>query len=99
MNNQFNFKLIDGLFAHDDAAEILRTLLRTKINHHRTHKLSLEERFGNDHLNYASRIKELQSSLENLEAFLSQPELKGKKLTLSSDVAIRVKATKPELVS
>jgi hypothetical protein len=99
MENTFNFKLIDGTFELNDAAEILRTLLRTKINHHKTQKFSLEERFGTDHLESNLRIQELQNSLEQLEKFLAQPKLKGNRIVLNSDVSIVATANEPDLAA
>jgi len=99
MNNQFNFKLIDGAFELPDAAEVLRTLLRTKINHHKTQRFSLEERFGTDHLNSENRIKQLKESLAQLEAFLAQPGLDGKKLVINSEVAIEATVAEPAMAN
>ncbi len=96
MTDQFTFKLIDGDFSQEDAAEILRTVIRTKINHHKTQQFSQEERFGKDFLNSSFRIKELQHSLELLEGFISQPELKGRKISLNSDVSISTKVVEPQ---
>ena len=99
MNTQFNFKLIDGAFNLADAADVLRTLLRTKINHHKTQQFSLEERFGKDHLDSNLRIQELRNSLEQLESFLAQPELQGQKIVLNSDVNIMAAISEPSLAN
>lgn len=98
MKNQLTFKLIDGVFDLEDAAEVLRTLIRTKINHHKTQQFSLEERFGADHLNSPVRIKQLRQSLEQLEDFLAQADLKGQKLQINSEVAITANVAQKELV-
>jgi len=95
MKNQLTFKLIDGAFVLEDAAEVLRTLISSKINHHKTQKFSLEERFGSDHTNSELRIKQLKQSLEQVENFLAQSDFKGQKLQLNSEVTIAAKAFEP----
>ena len=86
MKKQLNFKLIDGTFSLEDAADILRTLIRAKIQHHRASQFSLEERFGVDHLNSAKRVEELKASLAQVETYLAQPELADCEIELQSEV-------------
>jgi hypothetical protein len=64
MTKTQQFKLIDGTFNAAEAAQILLTLVRCKIDFHTREQASNEERFGRDVAHSERRLKELQQVQE-----------------------------------
>ena len=91
MQKQHAFTLIDGTFSVDDAHNILDTLLGAKIKFHKSHKFSLEERHGHDHLDSHARVEQLRASREELHAFIDQLEKDGMEMEITSEVKIQVR--------
>jgi hypothetical protein len=88
MNNEGTLSLIDGQFSPEDAKLILINLFLTKINFHELQNLSRKERFGEEDKFASKRISELNGSMDKLLALLRDAELKKKKLTITSEIAI-----------
>ncbi len=90
MQKQHAFTLIDGTFSVADAHNILDTLLGAKIKFHKSHKFSLEERHGRDHLDCNSRVEQLRASREELQDFIDQLGKDGMEMEITSEVKIKV---------
>ena len=59
MEQQHNFKLIDGEFSPQDAKSILYTLITSKINFHSRESFGIQVRSSGDTSWHENRIKEL----------------------------------------
>ena len=83
--------LIDGRFTASEAADIIKDVLKVKINFHKLHRLSITEGNSNDACEYDNgRIDELLNEQEIAKDFFKDARLQGKKLTISSTIHITV---------
>lgn len=83
--------LIDGTYTPSEAAHIVNSVLKVKINFHKLHRLSIQEGNELDECKLDSgRIKELIDEQEISKAFFSQARLQGKKLKMSSIIHIEI---------
>ncbi len=65
------FQLIDGTFTPAEAAQVLLSLVKSKMDHHSMEKFSNEERWGTDPDHSEKRLRELanlRSALKELFA-------------------------------
>lgn len=88
MKNTEKLIAIDGIFEHDEAAEVLLNLLKSKINFHKIKNWSSQERFGKDDETAQKRIPELQKEVEKLQVVLGQAQAQNKKLAVRSEINI-----------
>jgi hypothetical protein len=84
--------LISGLFAPDEAKEILLDMLTSKINFHNVKSLSSLVRYNQPNLESESRIKELQESREQLLAVIQKAAEENLHLRIESTVKISFEA-------
>lgn len=83
--------LIDGTYTPSEAAHIVNSVLKVKINFHKIHRLSIQEGNELDECKFDSgRIKELLDEQEISKAFFAQARLEGKKLRMTSTIHIEV---------
>lgn len=81
-----NFKLIDGNnYSAEDAKEILLAVIDDKIKFHKNKIFSHEERFGKQHEHSEIRIKELQTSKEDVMKLIEEH--------LATDASFEIYAT------
>lgn len=78
MNDAQQFKLIDGTFTGADAAQVLLSLVRSKIDFHHLQKASNEERLGHDPAHSQQRLAELTKLHDTVKA-LCQTATEGKR--------------------
>lgn len=88
MNKIEKIVLIDGVFIHKDAKDILTSVLSTKINFHRLKNFSSQERLGKDDEVAQNRIFEIKKEMKKLEKILCEAHEKNKKLIVSADINI-----------
>jgi len=77
MKDKQRFQLINGTFTPSEAAQVLLSLVKSKIDYHSLQKLSNEERFGKDSSHSEKRLQDLQKLKTALkELFNSAAEAK-----------------------
>jgi hypothetical protein len=67
MNDKQRFQLINGTFTPSEAAQVLLSLVKSKIDYHSLEKLSNEERFGRDLSHSETRLQRLRTLKTELE--------------------------------
>ena len=83
--------LIDGTYTPSEAAHIVSSVLKVKINFHKLHRLSIQEGNELDECKLDSgRINELMNEQELSKEFFSQARLQGKKLRMRSVIHIEI---------
>lgn len=83
--------LINGSFSASEAADIINSVLKVKINFHKLQSLSRVEGNSSDKCEYDnSRINELLAEQQIAKDFFSQARLKGKKLKMNSTIHITI---------
>lgn len=71
MNDKQVFQLIDGTFTPAEAAQVLHSLVKSKIDYHSMEKFSNEERFGSDLSHSEKRLRELTKLNAALKEFFA----------------------------
>ncbi|MFC6877019.1 hypothetical protein [Flavobacterium myungsuense] len=89
MENQYDFKLIDGIFSPTDAGKVLTTLINNKINYHNLEDFSNHIRFNNDLKHSKKRVMELNQSTEDIKKILELAESNGFNLLVKSTIDIK----------
>lgn len=90
-SNTKTFTLVDGNFSKREALNIVDSVINTKINFHKIHRLSVQEGNENDKCTYDnSRINELLIDKKETKAFLRTLESKGQNIKISSTVTISI---------
>ena len=59
MNDPQQFQLIDGTFTPNEAARVLFSLVKSKMDYHSIERFSNEERFGSDPSHSEKRLHDL----------------------------------------
>jgi len=80
--------LIDGIFTHGDAKEILLSIFSSKINFHNIKNWSSQERFGKEDEIAQKRVPALRSEMQKLQEILLVAKVGNKKLVISSEINI-----------
>lgn len=88
MNKPEKLVLIEGVFSHQEAKEILRNVFSSKIRFHEHKNFSSQERFGKDDEIAKKRIPELKKEMMRLSEIYHQAETQNKYLHISSEVHI-----------
>lgn len=71
MENNHQFKLIDGNFDNDDAGRILIALVGNKIKFHNVESFRIQERHNGNIAHSEKRVKELTTVKENLKELIA----------------------------
>ncbi len=88
LNNNNQFKLIDGNFKPKEAMSALLMLLNSKINYHSLEAFSIKERFKGDVSHSEIRIEELKNTKTEIEALLNKANELGMNLKITSNIII-----------
>jgi len=88
MKNTEKLTLIDGIFSHVEAKEILSNIFSSKINFHNIKNWSSQERYGKDDEIAQKRIPALKMEMQKLQGILSDAKVSNKKLVVRSEVNI-----------
>jgi len=91
MENQHEYKLIDGEFAVEEAKKIVMSLLTSKINFHNLNSFSDYVRFNKDPEKLKKRVVELTATREEILKLMEKSEEKGMKLNIKSNITIELK--------
>jgi hypothetical protein len=79
-----NLQLIDGKFIPENAREILTSLIRSKIEFHKQHKLNGNILFSEQ------RIEELENMLLIIESVINEAISKNKKLLINGYIDVKL---------
>lgn len=90
MNENYNFKLIDGTFTPAEARKGVLTLISSKINYHQMELFSNEERFNKDVSHSRKRIEELKNVENSFKRIIDAASEKGALLQLNGYIEITV---------
>jgi hypothetical protein len=90
MEHNQNFKLIDGIFAADEAEKIINALLNYKIDYHNREDFSNHIRFNQSIENSKNRIQELTTTKEEIKKLIADSKSKNLNLVINSTITIRL---------
>ena len=90
MENNQEFKLIDGTFSIEDADRVLTTLLNYKIDYHNREDFSNHIRFNKDLAHSQLRITELMNSRDKIMEMLEHKDLNSAKLMINSTITVSI---------
>jgi hypothetical protein len=88
MNDTEKLVLIDGIFSHGDAKEILLNIFSSKINFHNIKNWSSQERYGKEDEIAQKRVPALKSEMQKLQELLLLAKAGNKKLIVRSEINI-----------
>ncbi len=88
MENETEFKLIDGIFSHEEAKNILTALFNYKIDYHNREDFSNHIRFNKDISHSKKRIQELLESKEVVLKMIENLKSTTANLAMKSFISI-----------
>ena len=90
MEQDQNFKLIDGIFTAEEAEKVLTTLLNYKIDYHNREDFSNHIRFNQSIEHSKKRIQELCSTKDDIKKMIQESKKEGFNLIINSNITIRL---------
>lgn len=90
MENNKEYKLIDGTFSAEEADNILSALFNYKIDYHNREDFSNHIRFNKDIEHSKKRVSELIETKEAIKKLLSDAKTNKLNLVISSTIAIKI---------
>lgn len=90
MENNKEYKLIDGIFTSEEAERVLSTLFNYKIDYHNREDFSNHIRFNKDIEHSKKRIKELNETKDAIKELIKLSKLKNTNLTIHSIISIQL---------
>lgn len=88
MENDQEYKLIDGTFTVDEADNILSALFNYKIDFHNREDFSNHIRFNRDITHSKKRIQELTETKKAIKDMLADSKSKNLNLVINSTITI-----------
>jgi hypothetical protein len=88
MNKTEKLTLIEGVFLHDEAKDILMNIFSAKVNFHKVKNIFSNERFGKDDETARKRIPSLINEMVKLHELLAEAKDNNKKLVVKSEIII-----------
>lgn len=88
MENNQEYKLIDGTFSVEEADKILTALFNYKIDYHSREDFSNYIRFNKNIENSKKRIYELNETKKEITALLANSKSKNLNLIIKSNISI-----------
>jgi hypothetical protein len=88
MDTKRTLKLIEGDFSASEAAQVLLSLVRSKIDFHTLAKISNVERFGRDIANSERRLAELKQLQETVRSICQSAAEAGQRLQVKGWIEI-----------
>lgn len=89
MDNQRDFKLIEGSFTTEEASDLLGALFNYKIDYHCRQDFSNHIRFNQDIGYSKNRIVELIKSKEAIEQIIENSKANNENLIIQGTISIR----------
>ena len=90
MENNHNFKLIEGQFDSTEAGKILFALLNSKINYHNLQAFSIREKYSGDISYLNKRVEALKAVCEELREVLEYADKNDMELKIDSIINIEM---------
>jgi len=90
MENNQEFKLIDGTFSIEDADRVLTNLLNYKIDYHKKEDFSNHIRFNKDIEHSKKRIQELTETKEEIKNLIKNSKSEDIKFVIKSTISIEL---------
>lgn len=90
MNNQQQFKFIEGNFSTKESREVLQGVFSSKIQFHQMKNFSLHERFGKDDEIALNKITQLRKSIAEIISMIEFAEKEGLQLEIKSEIVINL---------
>lgn len=88
-NQELIVKLVEGEFTPVQASDIMRSLIKQKINFHKIESLQKWERnHDHDHEPIGNRIEQLQQAEKDAKAFIIKMKKEGKKIRIHGSLTI-----------
>ena len=97
MSDQNSFRLVDGVYTHSDARDILHHLFSKKIKFHANGQFSLFERFGTTCDHSEKRISELRRDRSAVLDLVEAAQKAGKTVKVKSEVYIELVDEEPTM--
>lgn len=88
MKDKQQFQLIDGTFTPAEAARVLHSLVKSKMDYHSMEKFSNEERFGSDLSHSEKRLRDLTKLDTALKEFFASAAGSKQNLQISGWIEI-----------
>lgn len=88
MENNLNYKLIDGTFSVEEAEKILTTLFNYKIDYHNREDFSNYVRFNENIRSSKNRIEELKNTQHEIQKMMNEIKNQDLKLVIKGTIAI-----------
>ncbi len=90
MENNQDFKLIDGTFSGEDTEKIVTALINYKIDYHSREDFSNHIRFNKSIEHSKKRIQELIETKESIKKLLANSKSKDIKFVIKSNISIEL---------
>lgn len=90
MENNQEFKLIDGTFSVEDANRVLTALINYKIDYHNREDFSNHIRFNNNIEHSKKRVQELIEAKEQIKKLIQNSKLDDIKFVIKSNISIQL---------
>ena len=90
MENNHNFKLIDGTFTTEDAETVLTRLLNYKIDFHKREDFSNHIRFNQDLEHSKKRVDELTQTKLDLKEVVEYAKENNLKFVIKSIISVEL---------
>lgn len=90
MENNHDYKFINGTFTSEEAEKVLTTLFNYKIDYHTKEDFSNHIRFNQSKDHSKLRIQELYATKEEIRKLISDSKSENKKLIIKSTISIRL---------
>lgn len=88
MENNLNYKLIDGTFSVEETEKILTTLFNYKIDYHNREDFSNYVRFNENIRSSKNRIEELKNTQQEIQKMMNEIKNQDLKLVIKGTIAI-----------
>ncbi len=90
METMKKIDLINGDFTFSEARELLLDMYNKNINFNKIQNFSSQVRFGEDDFNALARIRDLKSSLEQVNEILQEAKESNKRVVIKSFLEIEL---------
>ncbi len=88
MENEYQFKLVEGHFSPSEAGKVLLALINSKINFHNLEIFSNQIRFDEENPHSKIRIDRLLEASEYIRNLIDDASLKGMDFNIESLIQI-----------
>jgi len=90
MENNQDFRLIDGSFSAEDAEQVLTALINYKIDYHNREDFSNHIRFNKNIEHSKKRIEELTETRNLIKKLIANSKSEDVKFKIKSNISIEI---------